>query len=486
MSKIMAVRIHEHFIELIPSNAERYGPLFEIDSVSLLLGTNGSGKTRILTSLANAVASSQDESFQFYFKGTPNGDYEPTSPYNDKLCSVYYSALPYKRKLLRRKGIINASPNGRVSTDNKRLEEFGMISKTLEIQAELIGNVSYSRLVFRTILIPAIRHSENVISTELNHLITELEEISSGNPLKLEDHIVKDKKREFLLSHIETLIEDIIFSKCGLDDGLLFLSSLEYLHIKAGEGYSKVVALDFLKYIGLVKSPSSFSNDFALQELLIVVKNTKRLMEQYCSFENRKRSHRTLEFRIENMDVSEKIKNIDTSIKIEWSNQSSGLQALVEQFSLIDNAIGKASNKNYKSVLLLIDEGDAYLHMDWQRKYISILNKYLGGLKRKYKLQNLQLVMATHSPLLAADIPGDFVTSLNSDTFSSTFAAPIEEVIANAFSSNSLGEFAAKNINEIYNRAILGKTTTYDRNLVDSIGDVSIKNILKKSINNDN
>lgn len=486
MSKIMAVRVYEQLIELIPSSAERYGPLFEIDSISLILGTNGSGKTRILLSLANAVGSSQDESFQFYFQGTPNGKIEPAAPYNKNLCSIYYSALPYKRKTLRRKGIINASPKSRTSNDNNRLEEFGMISNLLKIQTELIGIINYSRIVFRTILIPVIRQLKTAIPPELNTLISYLDDLAIDRSNESDDHITKDKNRESLLNHIEMFLEDFIIDKFNFKDALLFMSSLEYIHYKAGKKISNIVALEFLKHIGIIEPQLTTSSEFGFQELTRVVENSNRLINKYCSFDNHMWDHRTLRFRIDDMNISKEIKKIDTSIKIEWSNQSSGLQALVEQFSLIDDAIGKASEEQYKSILLLIDEGDAYLHLDWQRKYISILNKYLGGLKNKYRLQNLQLIMATHSPLLAADIPGDFVTNLDSDKFSGTFAAPIEEVIANAFSSNSLGEFAAHNINEIYKRALSGEATEYDRHLVDSIGDVSIKTALKRTLQNDN
>jgi len=319
----------------------------------------------------------------------------------------------------------------------------------------------------------------------LSSLISELDEMPLNEPSKLDSHIFIDKKRESLLSQIERFLENLIFDKLGFDDGLFFVSSLEYLYNKNGKKIPNIMAWQFLEYIGVVNYQSNVSGRFEFKALEEIVYNTRLLMNQYFTLENHERSHRAIRFRIDNIDVSKNIKKINTPIQIEWSNQSSGLQALVEQFALLDDAIGKAAKKNYNSMLLLIDEGDAYLHLDWQRKYIFMLNKYLGELKKKYQIQNLQLIMATHSPLLAADIPGDFVTSLDSDNVSNTFAAPIEEVIANAFSSNSLGEFAAANINEIYRRALLGKTTQHDRSLVDSIGDITIKTALKRSFHND-
>ena len=131
------------------------------------------------------------------------------------------------------------------------------------------------------------------------------------------------------------------------------------------------------------------------------------------------------------------------------------------------------------SILLLIDEGDAYLHLDWQRRYISLINRYLGNMKRQHRLESLQLILATHSPLLAADVPDIFVTNLDNENISKTFAAPLEEVIAGSFESSSLGEFAATKINEIYRRAQQARLTDADYHLIDAIGDAAIQAALK-------
>ncbi|WP_201264643.1 hypothetical protein, partial [Pseudomonas aeruginosa] len=117
----------------------------------------------------------------------------------------------------------------------------------------------------------------------------------------------------------------------------------------------------------------------------------------------------------------------------------------------------------------------AYLHLDWQRKYISLLNKYLANVKKRHRLESLQLILATHSPLLAADIPSEFVTNLDSATRTKSFAAPLEEVIAGSFESNSIGEFAASKINEVYKRAQKSKLTKEDRKLISAIGDPAIQ-----------
>lgn len=88
--------------------------------------------------------------------------------------------------------------------------------------------------------------------------------------------------------------------------------------------------------------------------------------------------------------------------------------------------------------------------------------------------------MASHSPIIAADMPGVFVTNLDSNVKIRTFGAPIEEVIAGSFESSSLGAFAAKKINHLNSRALNNNLSKSDLNLIEQIGDDAIRAILKR------
>lgn len=479
MLKIEAVRVEDRVIELLPKGIDRLGRLFEIDSVNLLLGTNGSGKTKMLLSLANAVGSSQDDSVQFYFQGTPNGNYEPSPPYNENICAIYYSALPYRRKITQRSGLINASPVTKVYSDILRLAQLQEVASILKIDTRLTGAFGYSRTVFRSVLIPVLRAEREIASSEIQYTVLELNKLMSYIESKdSDDYKIADNKRELILKRLESLLEKEIGAHLGERDRCLFLTALEHIHTRSDRYDRKAVTLAFLNHMGIIDSPSDVAQ---FNKLETIVANTGRVLTNYAYREDFDWSHRIHRFQIDGVYQSEIIQQNETPIKIEWSNLSSGLQALVEQFSLIDQAIGQAAGKGQLSILLLIDEGDAYLHLDWQRRYVSMLNKFLGGLKVKHGLFSLQLIMATHSPLLAADIPGELVTSLDSNGPISSFAAPLEDVIAGAFGSNSLGEFAAGKINEIYKRAMSGNTTDSDRHVVEVIGDLAIKSALKRS-----
>ncbi|WP_372439090.1 hypothetical protein, partial [Pandoraea sputorum] len=79
-------------------------------------------------------------------------------------------------------------------------------------------------------------------------------------------------------------------------------------------------------------------------------------------------------------------------------------------------------------------------------------------------------------------IPGELVTNLDSDTPTKSFAAPLDDVISGTFGSSSLGRFAADKINSIYRRTLSSKATDIDRNVVEIIGDPTIRSALKRRL----
>lgn len=72
---------------------------------------------------------------------------------------------------------------------------------------------------------------------------------------------------------------------------------------------------------------------------------------------------------------------------------------LMPQFSKIDPSIPDRLKDN---VLILIDELDLYMHPEWQRKVIKIL---INELENQFKMYKIQVILATHSPLVLSDIP---------------------------------------------------------------------------------
>lgn len=150
---------------------------------------------------------------------------------------------------------------------------------------------------------------------------------------------------------------------------------------------------------------------------------------------------------------------------------SSGQAALMSQFCRIAKALNRMA-KRRKNILLLIDEGDAFLHLEWQRIYIHQLNQFLAMERDKLGLESLQVVMSTHSPLLATDVPKQFICRLDDSTHGKTpiaFAATLHALLNQSFQSRTIGAFASHRINELINNLNEGIEGKRDKIVADSI-----------------
>lgn len=178
--------------------------------------------------------------------------------------------------------------------------------------------------------------------------------------------------------------------------------------------------------------------------------------------------------------------NIKKFFNIELKNMSSGEMALLEQIGKIDNSIKKMNKKGIKKILLLIDEGDAFLHLDWQRKYIFTLNKVLSRIKQELKIEALQLILATHSPILATDIPKEFICRLGTSSKNdiSGFAAPLYQLLDESFDTKTIGQFSSEKINKVIDRINKNENEIEDSDcyIIDQIDNNLIKNELKNLI----
>ncbi|SFM97291.1 AAA family ATPase [Rugamonas rubra] len=98
---------------------------------------------------------------------------------------------------------------------------------------------------------------------------------------------------------------------------------------------------------------------------------------------------------------------------------SSGAYALLSQFTKIEEAIKrkKSSNAAHRHLLLLIDEGDIFLHISWQQKYVDYLNRFVEKIKNTF-FEDVQIVLTTHSPVLMSDFPRDCIVAINENMFS--------------------------------------------------------------------
>lgn len=155
----------------------------------------------------------------------------------------------------------------------------------------------------------------------------------------------------------------------------------------------------------------------------------------------------------------------------DWSKLSSGMRAYLNLFSQL-YFVSKDITDFSKNLLICIDEGDLYLHPEWQRNFLQDLIEFVSEI-----FQNkIQIILTSHSPFLISDLPKENVILLDDKglairklTDSSSFGANIHQLYTKQFflKDGAIGEFAKNKIAKLLDE-------------VKNTGDLEIKIIQKK------
>ena len=143
--------------------------------------------------------------------------------------------------------------------------------------------------------------------------------------------------------------------------------------------------------------------------------------------------------------------------RFDWHGISAGEASLL---NILSRAYNISSRIESKTIWLLIDEGDIYLHPEWQRTLFFDLHKYFSIF---FKDKSIQLLITSHSPFLVSDLPNDNIILLEKDkqtrgckvvdnsNISNGFGANIHNLLANSFfmKDSFMGEFAKQKIEEV-------------------------------------
>lgn len=157
---------------------------------------------------------------------------------------------------------------------------------------------------------------------------------------------------------------------------------------------------------------------------------------------------------------------VDWKFKIHDNGQmSSGEKRKFNLFSRFYSVLedSKLRSINLDNILIIIDEGEALLHPEWQRNY---LNDLIKGLKLIFsKSKSIQLILTTHSPFVTSDLPWYSILKLNKGDETGltkvdynddkpTFAANIHDLFKDSFymEKGFVGEFAKGKIKGLFQR----------------------------------
>jgi energy-coupling factor transporter ATP-binding protein EcfA2 len=164
------------------------------------------------------------------------------------------------------------------------------------------------------------------------------------------------------------------------------------------------------------------------------------------------------------------------------------------------------------NIVFLIDEGEANFHPEWQRRYLKTLIEWIELIMEKLKkddkikhIPKFQILLSTHSPFVACDLPKNNMVCLklkekkNTDYFKSVNVCDISEkenigIGANIidllkdgfFIDSTVGAFATKKIEEIVKEIREnGYKNISDESefgfVLKNLGDKLIKSFLEKS-----
>jgi hypothetical protein len=163
--------------------------------------------------------------------------------------------------------------------------------------------------------------------------------------------------------------------------------------------------------------------------------------------------------------------------KIGFDTLGSGEAAILNQLTSLAGAIYEHEKNGRKNILLFIDEGDMLLHLKWQRKYLSLLDKRLGNLKEALDLESIQIIVATHSPLLASDVLRSSITRMKQTGKLPAFGAPIQSIINCSFGTPSIGQIAERVILRLQSSQ---QYSAHDLAVIEEIDDDFVRQYLKK------
>ena len=142
-------------------------------------------------------------------------------------------------------------------------------------------------------------------------------------------------------------------------------------------------------------------------------------------------------------------------------HMSTGEGNLIEIFSQLYTYLSMHEESS-EDIILLVDELESGMHLEWSRRLIQILIDNLSEiLEDEGKGRKIQLIFTTHSPYMLSDIePGNVIMiEKNQETgysegkvLQNTFAKNIQEIMKENLIDNIYGDFALAKINSMISR----------------------------------
>lgn len=454
--------------------------------MTLLVGPNGSGKTRIMMGLASSLVRKTQTS-ENSMRINWESEYD-----QDSTCVVYYTPVPYhispphhskQCRFIKTSLVSTAKP---LTDEHKHIiellkSEFGLNARLVLTLPKLVESDIYQ------LMTQVFSQHRGVTDEWIIPLVARYQEL---NQRRTRADGTRDWSEEESLRKYRSLLASDFAKALQRHLGPDFpLKIRAFSHIQSGRSQSISAQNQILAALGFsFKRPISKNSTVPKRKF----EETLVKLQTLANILNDPKITRSAYY--VNDEQSERIKALQLGKlgRLSLAELSSGAAALIHQFSSIEMACTDLLRENlYENLLLLIDEGDAFLHLGWQQKYVDYLDKTAALLQRKFR--SVQVVLATHSPVLMSDFPRECISILDSKNWfedlvegtppltpSESFGAPLDAVVRQVGQTGTMGAFAAQAIKSVVVEISQGRQVSPER--ISMIGDAVIRRQITKTV----
>lgn len=468
--------------------------LFKADSVNVIIGTNGAGKTRALRQIAAAMSETGEA---FGCRITFEGGEVHQEQALQRMGVIFFTPIPFFVDLPSdERRFINATPVFSNTRDSTRIdfEQFQLLKDKLGIDSSPLVTMSCDeprllamlsralvRAILRTGTVPSavsnlpvddIRNQTDSLLKIFGQVELDRNEVSSRRnaPVRAQDlagfiiqyirHLIKVAHGENYLPVMTALQLASADRRDSTKVSRAFFSVALKTELNFGSKLDDKTTSDLRRYIERAKLIYSSENNWSLTE-------TSKGIRGSVEYKNSK------------VLVADPDAELEGFVSVGWEGFSSGQLALFNQFTHITQHAKTMLQQGLKEVLLLIDEGDIFLHASWQRRYVELLNTLAEEL-RKVGMHVVQIVLTTHSPSIITDIPSRYILRLNREEKSAPrevrgFAAAPQDVLNSSFEADAIGSFAKEVLTNTAKSIKRTGGSARDRSIISLIDDPIIR-----------
>ena len=288
-----------------------------------------------------------------------------------------------------------------------------------------------------------------------------------------EVEFIKKFLSEPLLSKCKKYLEEDVsdYENSGFNLLLDIVKELDQNEVKEEDNKSKdgtgkvrkeyvesIIAI--VKIFKEIRENGSLIDNVSSSILLKYSNNNRRLFEdlndRLLQYTKSKKSMRELCY-----DLNENFNNYNLIRETPNYHMSTGEGNLIEIFSQLYTYLSM-HEESFGDIILLVDELETGMHLEWSRRLIKILINNLSEiLDIEGKGRRIQLIFTTHSPYMLSDIKPENVIIIekNQETgysegkvLQNTFAKNIQEIMKESLIDNIYGDFALAKINSMIER----------------------------------